>query len=171
MRVGIRGNECAVAPSKKRFDIMKTQIRLDAVRFGTVTQCGRHWAFVRPTDGSGEVRLYWSQLRRVESVCGGIIFSTGQEVSVHKGDKVAFVPQETGLWLWTFQRDFEEVQRFLHHSQVSPAEAPLLVAPLPTRAPAPEINLEAEMAALGSARVSAFQRRYAGYRGGARQVV
>ncbi len=137
-------------------------VRTETVQFAVVTQCGKHWAFVK-TENSAEVRLYWSQLRLVESAYGGIIFSTGDGKSptVRRGDPVAFVPQKEGFWLWTLRADYETARDFLARSPGMPATEPALpIAPLPTPPPASEINLEQEMAALGSAQLQKWQRRY-----------
>lgn len=138
---------------------MKTMVRQESVRFGIVTQCGKHWAFAQTQ--CGEVRLYWSQLRTVETACGEVIFSTGKGPSVHREDAVAFVPQKDGLWLWTLRADYETVVDFLKRNPTPPVHL-LPVAPLPEPSHAPAINLEQEMAALGSERLNSWKRRYSG---------
>ncbi|TSC70338.1 MAG: hypothetical protein G01um101470_843 [Parcubacteria group bacterium Gr01-1014_70] len=139
---------------------MKTMVRSETVQFGTVTQCGRHGAFVR-TENGAEIRLCWSHLRLVESACGGIIFSTGKSATVRRDDGVAFVPQKTGLWIWTLRADYETVRDFLARSPGLPvAETALPVAPLPPSPPAPEINLDSEIVVLGSERLRKWRQRY-----------
>lgn len=136
---------------------MKTYIRPETVKFSVVTQCGKHWAFAQTQ--RGEVRLYWSHLRLVESACGGIVFSTGKSPSVRRGDEVAFVSQKDGLWLWVLRADYDTVVDFLKRNP-TPSVHLLPVAPLPEPPPAPTINLDQEMAALGSAQLQKWQRRY-----------
>ena len=138
---------------------VKTMVRQETVDFGIVTQCGRHWAFVKTERSGAEVRLYWSNLRLVESLSGGILFSTGKSPTVRRGDGVAFVPQKMGLWLWALRADFETSRDFLARNQVHAAPA-LPVAPLPPTPTAPVINLEQEMAALGSERLRKWRQRY-----------
>ena len=142
-------------------------VRSKTVQFGTITQCGRSWAFVR-TESGAEVRLYWNNLRLVESAHGGILFSTGKSPSVGKGDKVAFVPQKEGVWIWALRADYETARDFVERNPIPSAplvvEQKPLVAPLPPPPPAPEINLEQEMTALGSERLQKWQRRYSGNR-------
>ena len=137
---------------------MKTQVRPETVKFGTVTQCGRSWAFVR-TESGAEIRLCWSHLRLVESAHGGIFFSTGKSPIVFNGDTIAFVPQKEGVWIWALRANFETARDFVERNPIPP-----VVAPLQSPPPAPEINLEQEIAALGSAQLRKFQQRYPGHR-------
>lgn len=136
---------------------MKTMVRQESVRFGVVTQCGKHWAFAQTE--CGEVRLYWSQLRLVETVHGGVLFGTGKSPNVRRGDEVAFVPQKDGLWLWVLRADYETTVNFLQQSS-PPLATPTVPPPMMPTPPAPVINLEQEITALGSAQLQKWQRRY-----------
>lgn len=133
-------------------------VKPEMVKFGVVTQCCKNWAFVRTGNGA-EVRLFWSHLRPVESACGELVFATGKSPNVRKGDKVAFVPQKEGLWLWVLHADYDTAVNFL--KQNSPPPATPTVSPPVTPTPlAPAINFEQEMAALGNERVRKWQSRY-----------
>lgn len=88
---------------------MKIAIRPETVRFGRIIQRGRSWVFVK-TDTNAEIRLYWSQLRSVQTELGGIVFSTGQRRHPRKGDKVVYVPLTVdGGWLWGFYDEYDRV--------------------------------------------------------------
>ncbi|MDP3661538.1 MAG: hypothetical protein Q8R17_01665 [bacterium] len=124
---------------------MKTAIRQETVKTGRVVQRCRTWAFVQPDpvlNGTGgqEIRLFWSQLRRVEAAPGGIVFATGQNQTIHQGQKVVFVPRD-GLWLWGTMAEYDEACGQL--KTWTPATASFLPS-----VSVPKIDLDAELEAL-----------------------
>lgn len=137
---------------------MKTAIRQETVRFGRVVQCGRREAVALAYDTGKEVRLYWSHLRRIESGLGGKMFVTGETKQIHPRDEIVFVSRSEGYWHWGLLSEYAEK---VNVEAVETREAETNVS---SQSPAPEINIDAEMSALGSERIRSFKRRYPGYR-------
>lgn len=110
-------------------------------------------------------RLYWSQLRSVQAELSGIVFVNGERKTVHCGQKVVFAPRD-GLWLWGLMSEYdaavdakEKKVKVTAPSPVTPT-VPSSMTPALVVTPLEVINLKQEMAALGSAQLQKWQRRY-----------
>lgn len=89
---------------------MRTHIRPEDVRFGTVERAGKHWIFVTSENNpeGKAIRLCWSHLRRAEVADGRVLLATGQRRKMHDGDRVAYVPRANSFWMWALRDEYDE---------------------------------------------------------------
>ena len=89
---------------------MKTQIRPDDVRFGTVQQTGKKTVIIAVADGrQGQPRrLFLSHLRRAEAEQSTVLFATGQKREINNNDKVAYIPRGDDFCLWVLKDEYDD---------------------------------------------------------------